>query len=261
MVFTSKEIYKAVNDIFDSDYNTISNDFIKNIHPESLKSAYRKRVKQFHPDRAKIIGVSESILTEKFKSISNSYQFLLSVVKESEKLQFIQKSNYQNAQNNCYKKKDEYKEPHKKEENLKPKYNYNKYKVKSFYCSTGIPNRKLRLSEFLFYSKLIDWHTMIRSIVWQFQVRPRFGEIAISYNFLTDEHVNFILKNLRMNEKFGEAAMRLGFIDLFKTNVILGKQKFYNNPIGKYFIENGILNQEKLTGILESLRRHNLKCV
>ena len=247
MIIADKEINKAVNDIFDTNFKTNDN-FLKNMQVDTLKRAFRKRVKQFHPDRARIVGVNESILTEKFKSINESYKLLLSIVKEGETI--IQKTENKNENNTTqnhtkdhinkkesYRYANRYNKYNFKSKSSYDRYSYEKYKVKSFYSTSGIPNRRLRLSEYLFYSGLIDWHTMIRSIVWQLQVRPRFGEIARQFNFLSSEKIDIILKNVRAKEKFGDAAMRLGFIDLYKYNVILGRQKLYNNPIGKFLLK------------------------
>lgn len=270
MDFSCYDVKKALKDIFDIENMTISTETLKIIQPEMIKDAFRKKAKLYHPDRANIIGMSETLLNEKFKIINNSYQFLLSLTKENLQLNKIIEESVQNPFGKVYnnnfntfnsrpKKKAEPKAEKPKEKRQEYNFNYNKYKSNTFYYSGIFPKRKLRLSEFLFYSKKIDWHTMIRSIVWQFQVRPRFGEIGVDYNYLDTDEVMYILKNVRLNERFGEACIRLGYLDNFKSNVILGKQKNYNNPIGKFYTSNNILSEASLLLMLETLKEHNAK--
>ncbi|HPO50410.1 MAG TPA: DnaJ domain-containing protein [Spirochaetota bacterium] len=264
MDFTYNDLARAFKNIFDIDNLYISNETIKRIEPESIKIAFRKKAKLCHPDMANLTGINENTLNEKFKLINESYKFLLSIINENEKIFDVinkenLKSKFQNTSANFNQKNQNKKTypPPKKNGDFSCGDKYKRYKTGTFYYSGAIPQRKLRFSEFLFYSGKIDWHTMITSIVRQFQVRPRFGEIGAEFNFFGIDDICYILKNTRIGEKFGEAAIRLNLIDLYKSNVILGKQKNYNYPIGKFFIENGILNEHKLSLALEDLKKHN----
>ena len=58
----------------------VSPEFIEAITPRGLERAYRERVKCFHPDKAKSLGLSEEELKESFLRVEEAYQILTSYV-------------------------------------------------------------------------------------------------------------------------------------------------------------------------------------
>ena len=211
-------------------------DMLKLLDPACIKTAFRKKVKLYHPDRAFVTGMNEDFLNEKFKKINNAYHFLLEIMKREKKIIFedIRKSK-------------------------PPKKQPGGFQDKTLYYEGHIPGRKLRFAQYLYYRGIIDWKTLINAIVWQTGTRPRFGEIGIKQGYLSKNDVVEILKHGRFDEKFGETALKNGFISSYRRNVILGTQKNYNCPIGKFFTENGILSDKKLEELLFEKERHNFQ--
>ncbi|OHD12594.1 MAG: hypothetical protein A2086_16050 [Spirochaetes bacterium GWD1_27_9] len=265
MDLTIDNIQNALKEIFDAKDYSVST--LKFIQPDMIKDAFRKKAKLFHPDRALIVGISEDILNEKFKKINDCYQFLISVVSDSSKINHLLNLKINIKPTNVQPKKQDFKTnyyTHKKEEKQNYQY-YKKHQAQQtnyvkIYFSGIFPKRRLRFSEYLYYSKLIDWHTMIRSLVWQYKLRPRIGEIGVDFNFLKKEDITDILKNIKPNEKFGDTAVRMQLLTNFQLNVILGKQKNYNLPIGKFFIEEGIFTINQISKLLIEHKEFNLRC-
>jgi hypothetical protein len=137
--------------------------------------------------------------------------------------------------------------------------NENKKVSKTFFYQAPMPKRKFRFAEYLFYSGLIDWTTLIGSIVWQYRIRPKFGEIAVSLSLLKKEDIFAILRNKKWDEKFGVAALRAGKISQGQLQSVLYKQKLYNKPIGKYFVEMNILKEEEVQKLLYEHSLHNFR--
>ena len=240
MTHSISGIQSAINDLFDVNYGNIS---VRFIQPEMVKDAFRKKAKQCHPDRAITLGIDKSLLTTRFKKINDSYHILLKISENNQLLnQLIENE-----------KRTKIKQYH-------PIYkNNNKPEREKIFYEGKIPARKLRFSEFLYYQGFIDWETMIKSLVWQYRNRPRFGEIAIDFNFINQNEIIQVFKNIKMPEKFGDAAVRLGLITIHQHNIILSKQLIYNNPIGKYFIENNVMESNKIYRELVKQRVHNNK--
>ena len=144
-------------------------------------------------------------------------------------------------------------------QNLLNYLNEQNNKRDNFYFKAPIPGMKFRFAEFLFYSGIIDWNTLIQAIVWQFCSRPKFGEIALKEKFLTHTEILAVLREKRIKERFGETAVRTRKLNLYQLQTIIRKQRIYNLPIGKYFIEKNILNERQMKDLLFLNQVHNFK--
>lgn len=129
----------------------------------------------------------------------------------------------------------------------------------NFFYHGDVPPRKFRFGEYLYYRGAISWQTLIDSLVWQYRQRPKFGEICVCMEYLKEHQVSSVLSNRKAAEMFGDTAVRLGFMDSYRRNVVLGRQKSYGTPIGKYFTEQGLLTQNQVGSFLKDLQVHNLK--
>lgn len=130
---------------------------------------------------------------------------------------------------------------------------------KLLYYQGAIPQRKLRFAEYLYYKGLMDWNTLISSLVWQSRNRPKVGEIAVDMKMLKLEDLLTILRARRFNEKFGDAAVRINKLHPAQLQTILSKQKLYFKPIGLFFKENGIVSDKQLYHLLVEHMVHNLR--
>ena len=54
----------------------VSPDFLRYLKPVGLKTAYRKKAFETHPDRAKMLGRREKGLTENFRQVQQAYEIL-----------------------------------------------------------------------------------------------------------------------------------------------------------------------------------------
>jgi len=213
-------------------------DFLKYLQPEGLKSAYRKKAFETHPDCSNAFQKEERYINDPFIEATLAYKKLLPLVGGNTPFQLEgrpKKSGY--YQKTTQRKKDF----------SQPAY------------SRSIPNRKLLIGQFLYYSGLISWQTLVDAIVWQRRQRPRIGEIALEWRMLTDMDVKRILRWKGLNEKFGERAVLLGYISRFELMALLGKQRTLKYPIGEYFVRHKILHTRDIEFMVERHRTHNEK--
>jgi len=121
-----------------------------------------------------------------------------------------------------------------------------------------LPPIRLRLGEYLYYTGRIDWAAFFAAISWQFRNRPTIGSLAVQLGLLDQSAILSIIRRRRQGELFGEAAVRLGYLETWDIMILCGRQKLLNCPIGKYFIEEGILSEKEIAESLDGLSRHNL---
>jgi len=120
-----------------------------------------------------------------------------------------------------------------------------------------LPDRRLRFSEYLYFSGLISWQSLIASIVWQRQGRPKFGEIARDFRVLTLEDVLHVLRCKTGLEPTGAAASRLQLLTPQEVTAVLRHQRSLQKPIGRYFLERERMSREQLSRLILQLFRRN----
>ncbi len=205
--------------LFDSKiFNYIS--FVKNLSPLELKIAYRKKAFYTHPDRACVLGRCKEILEKDFMKVTTAYKNLNSIVQNNSK----------------YVVKDDV----PKRMNTRLTYQHKqmkKRKASEHFYKGDIPKRELFIGQFLYYSGWISWQTLLDALYWQRKQRPVVGKIALDWGILSSNEIQRILSERSYKDKFGEYALRNGFITYFQLLAITGRQKELQPRIGKYFIQ------------------------
>lgn len=246
----------------------MSHDFLEYLQPKGIKTAYRKRAFETHPDRAKVLGIFAGDLNSEFIDVRQAYERLLLFVEakslgtesdfpfdafstgQASSCQSWKRSSHQNTrQHTGGQKKNSFKQraAHKKRKNP-PDHFY----------TGSLPKGNLMLGQFLYYSGLISWRTLIDAIVWQQRQRPQIGQIAIAWGLLSCQDVIRIITARALNEKFCECALRIGYISHFQQIALVGKQRQLQRPLGEYFIESGILSAIDIMSIANKQLLHNL---
>jgi curved DNA-binding protein CbpA len=241
-------------------------DFLRGLSPSELKTAYRRKAFETHPDRAHTLGKNRDTMDGRFKKVITAYERLNSVVQGG--IIHILRD-----------------EAPKKEKTTRP-YHYSQTRQKSAsgfsytgytrnskytqmtrkstsdrYHNGSIPKRELLIGQFLYYSGLISWKTHFDAVYWQRKRRPIIGKIALDWGILTSDDIRRILTERNYKEQFGDYALRNGFITHFEHLAIIGRQKKLQPPIGEYFIQKGILAGTELKNMIESLKIHNSKII
>jgi DnaJ domain. len=269
---TSSELFQACETIFGPEVN-VSFDFLEYLQPVSIKTAYRKRALETHPDRAKALGSLARDLNTEFIDVQQAYEKLLLFVEtnngstlstssfndfktqQAPSYQSQEKSSYTSSYQNARQqhKGGQKKNPHDQ------RYTNKRHKNHPDHFYTGsFPKGNLMIGQFLYYSGLISWQTLIEAICWQRRQRPKIGQIAISWRMISFHDVIRILTDRTLNEKFGECALRIGFISNFELLALVGRQRKLQRPLGEYFITSGILSSTDLMSIADKQRLQNL---
>ena len=251
---SSTELFQACATIFGPEIK-ISYDFLKYLQLVGIKTAYRKKAFATHPDRATVLGAVAGDLNAEFINVQQAYETLLSFV-ETKNIQQESSARYNGytteQRGSCQNHR------HYDREQTHSRHNP-KYKKHHDHFYTGIfPRGNLMLGQFLYYSGLISWRTLIEAICWQRRQRPLIGQIAVSWRLISYPDVLGILKVRKFDEKFGECALRIGYISCYELFALIGKQKKMQRPLGEYFTESGLLSNEDLLNIIRKQQLHNI---
>ncbi len=240
-VLSMTEVSKACGILFGPQVE-VSLDFLKYLQPSGLKSAYRKKALETHPDRARIIGEDETKMTELFRETTFAYNKLISVIKSNRTI-FLR--------NRVGLRK-------KREESSEREHQQTGFSGFSDRFYTGdIPSRNLLIGQFLYYSGIISWKTLINAMVWQRRQRPVIGQIALEWRKLSEHEIQRILVGRNFGERFGECAARTGYLTRFEVMTLLGSQRRLQSPFGEYFVRRGILRDRDMENMVARQLVHN----
>jgi hypothetical protein len=268
------DLQQAIHLFFSDKLFNASGPSLYRIGLADIKKEFRKKAMLFHPDRAEMLGKSKCLLEEKFKQISHAYGVLKSELDDkclilrpnasdraaeptAQSASFnhtTSSKSYATASQRSSARPDAGQDGFTRRSGG----HFQRKAGKSFFFNGMVPKRKLRLGEYLFYRRVIAWSTLINAIVWQHRVRPRLGQIALDLNYLNHQDIIEILKNKTFKEPFGQAAVRLGFLNDYNRFVVLGRQRGYNLPLGKFFLDFHILTQTTLDRYVQENRTHNI---
>ncbi len=235
---TMDQLISACDALFGSGVK-VSYDFIKTLQPSGIKSAYRKRAMETHPDRAKINGCSP-MNEASFETVTNAYRMLISSIKGNHIVITPPRS--------------------REKDNTPPVVKQTLQKDpgrKPVYYAGQVPNRELLLGQFLYYSRLISWQALIRAIAWQKRLSPKMGQIALKWGLLSENQITYILKNKPFGERFGDFALRHGLLTHYHLFALLGKQRLSHRKIGDYFIGTGNISPFLLRKMALKQLNHN----
>lgn len=214
-------------------------EFFRYLQPSGLKAAYRKRALETHPDRAGAVGADAAKMTELFLEATSAYHSLLRVITC-------------NGANISHERVD----ATKKREHAAAQKGGHRGPSDHFYTG-AIPRRNLLIGQFLYYTGVISWKTLIEAIVWQRNQRPMIGQIALKWKKLSERDIQMILVARRFGEKFGECAARSGYLSRFEVMALLGWQSRLQCPIGEYFLKRNLLRAQDLNHMVKRQQVHN----
>ena len=288
-VAPEQELYKACQVIFGSDLH-VTRQFLEYVQLSGVKSAYRKRAKETHPDL--LAGQGEFVQrrgARQFQSVKEAYENLKLYVAAREKgFRFVSRSPQQaapsaktrhqaaaSARQRASQQARWAAWQRRREEALRRQAamaraaaraherrqrqqaaGQAKKKAANLFDGT-VPQRPMLFGHFLYYSGLIDWHTLVKALIWQRANRPRVGEIGQRFGWLTASDITHILQRKQARDMFGKAAVAGGKLTTSQLRMILSFQKKQQKRIGEYFVRHRIFSRRKLAELLHLFQSHN----
>ncbi|MCX5865040.1 MAG: J domain-containing protein [Deltaproteobacteria bacterium] len=276
-VAAEKELFRSCEIIFGPEL-TISREFLDYLQLSGIKSAYRKRAMETHPDRAALENARvQRQHHELFHSVQEAYEKLITFLDAKEKGYCLplparprtqpprpappKPHRTQQARPN--------QDPARPRPQPKPGGTHTTADFRSTASQPSVfwdteslyqgqvPNRRLLLGHFLYYSGLINWRTIIQALIWQRTERPRLGEIGQRFGLLNDADVVQILRNRPSLQPFGQTAMDLGLLSQPQLQMLVAHQKRLQKKFGEFFLEKRILEPNELRALLQQYQEHN----
>ncbi|MDF1614208.1 J domain-containing protein [Desulfurivibrio dismutans] len=282
LMVAEKDLYRACEVIFGPELD-ISRDFLEYLQLSGVKCAYRKRALETHPDRFVATGnlppeQNNSLL---FHDVQQAYESLRQYLEAREKGLKLPGSEPiattgGRSRGAAYRSKT-YRYTHRGANSTGQTrtrtetrgfqgQDHNSGTIHPFWSIDQLyrgplPNRRLLLGHFLYYSGVASWRNIVQALAWQRSQRPRIGEISRRYGLLNDRQIATILQQRQINRRFGETARAMGLLTEPQLRLLIQAQNRLQRKFGEYFVTEKILTSEKLSRLLAAYHRHNSRLV
>ncbi len=252
-----QQLLRACAILFGSDLH-IRREFLEYLQLSGLKSAYRKRALETHPDR----GLDNDRFLrrgnhETFHGVRKAYEDLLSFLHARESRRLRAGSNRPRAADFTPAP------PQSERSSARPAPFPHDAHCDTGYSATEnlyhgpMPHRRLLFGHFLYYSGLANWRTITRILTWQRTERPRFGELGQRLGMLTPEDITLILRSKVPFQPFGQTAQALGLLSAQQLRVLIFHQQRLQKKFGIILLEKDLINRQELQSLLFQFERHN----
>jgi hypothetical protein len=226
-----------------------SKNFLVSLQPGDVKSAYRRRAKETHPDL--FFGkdpVFQKRQAEMFRRVLESYDLVQKFFQQREA-----------GRRHAF-KQTVYKE--KRQEKPYAKAATNRAEAKKadtpFYAGF-VPLYRMEIGRYLYYRGKIPYAALIKALSWQRSHRPSIGEIALRWDWLNHHAVRAILNFKGRLLLFGERGVHLGVFTPFQVRTLLAYQRTRQKKLGHYFVEKGLLTPREMERMVAELKEHNAR--
>lgn len=275
LVVAEQDLYRACEVIFGPKLD-LSRDFLQYLQLSGVKSAYRKRALETHPDRFAALDedAEQQGSGVLFHDVHQAYENLLHYLQARERGSHLPGARRPGSGGDGPQprgfKKDGF--PHrttsgngfgagreKRQHNRPPAGSSCEspcWDIEELYQGP-LPNRRLLLGHFLYYSGIASWRTIVQALIWQRSNRPKIGEISRRLGILDEAAIAMILKNRSVGQPFGEFALKLGLLDENQLRLLIQAQKRMQHKFGQYFIQQGLLQPRQLLRLLQEYHDHN----
>ena len=252
---TESRVLRAYQVLF-ADAGLATSGLLQAVQLPEIKKAYRRRALDTHPDRfASSDELHRKRCTESFIEVTNAYETLNCYLALREKgLVFERK-----GAGKWESVREDQAPPRSRPTPARSSEKRSQSDCSFSYWEREVPGRGLRFGEFLYYSRIVPWQALIGALVWQRRGRPRIGEIAQHWRWVTEPQLAGLLRGRRLGERLGEILLRHRLISPFQLQVLLWQQQKFQKPIGEYFLRQGFLTQARLQRFLQHQHQHNLR--
>jgi len=228
----------------------ISNDFLCSLHPDDVRSAYRRRAKETHPDLcSQKDPFFQKRQSDLFRSVLESYAIVQQFFKQRDARRYrpSEVRSHQASQ--------------QKERTYTQTTTGHSSEATSRYHYGTVPSFHLEIGRYLYYRGIIPYSSLIKALSWQRRQRPIIGSIAMRWGWLDQHTIRHIL-NYRVNGRipmFGERGILLGLFTPYQVRIMLAFQRSKQKKFGQYFVENGMISQQELEQLVLEMKEHNAR--
>ncbi len=251
-LISEADIIKACRTLFGPEV-TLSQEFLRYLQPSGAKSAYRQKVKETHPDS--FAGLDSRVQREKtgmFQELVAAYETVSDFFKQRESGLWVvwDRAPASPSAPDRTAGKTRCREGNS---GFRPE------REAPFRPGGFLPSRPLEIGLFLYYQGIITYRQLIDALIWQRKQRPNLGDIAQRWGWLSEQDVKAILRHRGLFGRFGEKAVTLEFLTERQLNTLLFYQRSRQQKLGRYFVEHCILSAEEMERLATEQKTHNAR--
>jgi hypothetical protein len=220
---------------------------LRRVTAAEVKSAFRRRVRMFHPDAARTATQHSG---EAVSSLVSARDILIEHLRSvAEKAVRPDLARHQGT-TTVYPRPTVVRPVRPVVEKL-PKKEHERY------YSGVFPTYTLKFGQFLYFCGEVSWQDLVRAMRWQRDQRPAYGEIGKAWGWLADKDIQVIRAATELPGMFGERAVALGLLTEKQASFLLRHQHHSQPRLGQFFVKERILLPNEVTRLLTLLQRHN----
>jgi len=247
-------ILNACRTLFGTDA-AVSPEFLLALKPNVLKTAFRKKAKETHPDLFTAHDPRvQKRQAELFRVVNEAYDIMRSYCEKRDRAGLRIHGRVRTSP------------PRPKQAAQTQERRRKASATKSFrvveegWLYSGVmPERRHEIGRYLYYRGRIPYHVLLKALTWQQRQRPAIGIIAKRWGWLTDNKISTILGHRGAPHLFGQRALQLGLLSSYQARILLAYQRTLQKKLGQYFVQRGYLSAEEMEQMVHDLNAHNAR--
>lgn len=254
MSFSTHELLPACQVLFGPEHG-LGHGFLESLHEDLVKTVFRRRAFETHPDRAHSAGLDPLDMTRRFQEVHAAKELLYRYLASRAEAPLLAANRHGAARPAAASPAPTARGGRRARAKTPPKHR--QPQPGDYFWGGRVPDRQLPIGEYLYYCGRISLQDLIAAIHAQRTQRPIFGQLAEQRGFLRPAALTALLRQKRPGERLGDAALRLGLLTPYQRDVILGAQRALQRPFGRHFTDAGLLSVLELTEAVRAQRHHN----
>ena len=222
---------------------------LNQVDPDEIKKVFLRAARRCHPDLARTVGQDEGSLTRKFQELQAAYTTILAHLEQPVVVTGTPRSGP------GFRRSPQ--RPQARTASEEARWGSPGVSMSGAHWIGPVPEKPLRFGRFLYYTGRITREVLADALSWQRAQRPDFGSLALELGLLQPLDLGTILDARRMDERIGRTAVRLGLLSSDMRDFIVSRQRQNQQPIGAYFVQQGLLTDAELASVLAEQQQHN----
>jgi len=233
----------------------VSPEFLLSLKPNALKTAFRKKAKETHPDLFTAHDPHvQKHQAEQFRVVNDAYDIMRNYCERRDRAGVRI-----HGRSRAHASHPEPAAPPRARPSSEAATRSFRVTEAGWLYTGIVPERRHEIGRYLYYRGCIPYHVLLKALSWQMRQRPALGTIAKRWGWLDDSRIGTILGHRGMPQLFGQRALHLGLLSSYQARILLAYQRTLQKKLGQYFVQCGHLTREEMEHLVADLNQHNAR--